>query len=195
MLRAMGLLSRLLGRDKGARTPPEQRPFDVVAHVAFEGAIHVIETPLGKDWQHDEDARDGDGFTVMVLKYLLPASPTPLALLAKIYTTSAGFAPPQDPALTDWRAIFGPLFAEISVAAQATHQTTMQGTQLPACEAIVDGTGADSGAPLRVRERRAVLNEEQFILTAMGTPDLFDAHAVDIENWFSTAAFVPISET
>jgi hypothetical protein len=192
----MGFLSRLFGGGKAAATPPKQRPFDVVAHVAFEGAIHVIETPLGKDWQHDEDARDGDGFTVMVLKYLLPASPTPLALLAKIYTTSAGFTPPQDPALTDWRAIFGPLFAEIcGVAAQATHQTTMQGTQLPACEAIVDGTGADSGAPLRIRERRAVLNEEQFILTAMGTPDLFDARAVDIENWFSTSAFVPISET
>ena len=71
----------------------------------------------------------------------------------------------------------------------------MRGTQLPACEAIVDGTGADSGAPLRIRERRAVLNEEQFILSAMGTPDLFAAHATDVENWFSTSAFVPISET
>ena len=191
----MGFLSRLLGGGKATRPPPEQRQFDVIAHVAFEGAIHVIETPLGKDWQHDEDAREGEGFTVMVLKYILPAAPTPLALLAKIYTTSAGFAPPQDPALTDWHAIFGPLFAEISgVAAQATHQTTMQGTQLPACEAIVDGKGADSGAPMRIRERRAVLNEEQFILTAMGTPELFAAHADDIENWFSTAAFVPISE-
>ena len=71
----------------------------------------------------------------------------------------------------------------------------MRGTQLPACEAIVDGAGADSGAPLRIRERRAVLNEEQFILTAMGTPELFAAHAVAVDNWFSTAAFVPISET
>ena len=189
----MGFLSRLLG---GGKTPRKQRPFDVIAHIAFEGAIHVIETPLGKDWQHEEDAREGDGFTVMVLKYILPASPTPLALLAKIYTTEPGYTPPEDPALTDWRAIFGPLFAEISnVAIEPTHQTTMRGTQLPACEAIVDGTGADSGAPLRIRERRAVLNEEQFILTAMGTPDLFAAHAVAVDNWFSTAAFVPISET
>ena len=40
-----------------------------------------------------------------------------------------------------------------------------------------------------------MLNEEQFILTAMGTPELFAAHAVAVDNWFSTAAFVPISET
>jgi hypothetical protein len=29
----------------------------------------------------------------------------------------------------------------------------------------------------------------------MGTPELFAAHAVDVDHWFSTAAFVPISET
>jgi hypothetical protein len=189
----MGFLSRLLGG--GKRAAQHYEP-SIVAHVAFEGAIHVIETPLSKAWHHDEDAREGEGFTVMVLKYILPASPTPLALLAKIYTTAAGWTPPEDPALTDWRVIFGPLFSEIAnVGVQATHQTTMNGTQLPACEAVVDGTGADSGAPLRIRERRAVLNEEQFILTAMGTPELFAAHARDVDNWFSTAAFVPISET
>jgi hypothetical protein len=188
----MGFLSRLLG---GKAAPQEYKP-SVIAHVAFEGAINVIETPLDKAWHHDEDAREGDGFTVIVLKYILPASPTPLALLAKIYTTAAGYTPPEDPALTDWRAIFGPLFAEIAnVAVQPTHQKTMEGTQLPACEAILDGIGADSGAPLRIRERRAVLNEEQFILMAMGTPELFAAHAVDVDNWFSTASFVPISET
>ena len=55
---------------------------------------------------------------------------------------------------------------------------------------------------MRTRARRCAFasggpscNEEQFILTAMGTPDLFAAHAVDLENWFSTSAFVPISET
>lgn len=135
----MGFLSRLLG---GGKTPRKQRPFDVIAHVAFEGAIHVIETPLGKDWQHDEDAREGDGFTVMVLKYILPASPTPMALLAKIYTTTAGYTPPEEPALTDWRAIFGPLFAEISnVAIEPTHQTTMRGTQLPRAKRSSTGRG------------------------------------------------------
>ena len=57
----MGFLSRLLGGGKAAPTPPAQRPFEVVAHVAFEGAIHVMETPLGKDWEHDEDARGPGG--------------------------------------------------------------------------------------------------------------------------------------
>ena len=185
----MGFFSRLLGG------PKEYNP-SMVAHVAFDGAIRVIEAPVSKAWQHDEDAREVDGYTVMSLKYILPASPAPLALLAKIYTIKDGYAPPEDPATTDWRRVLDVLFAEIaSVTVQATHQTTMQGTQLPACEAVLDGTGADTGAPLRIRERRAVLDHEQFMLTAMGTPELFAANAREIDNWFSTAAFVPISET
>ena len=76
-----------------------------------------------------------------------------------------------------------------------THQTTMQGTQIPACEAVLDGDGADPACPLRIRERRAVLNEEQFIVTALGTPEMFAAHAAEIDLWFSSAVFVPISET
>jgi hypothetical protein len=189
----MGFFSRLLGGGKGE--PKEYSP-SIVAHVAFDGAIRVIEAPVSKAWQHDEDAREADGYTVMSLKYVLPAVPAPLALLAKIYSIKAGYELPGDPAATDWRRILDVLFADISnVAVHVTHQTTMQGTQLPACEAVLDGIGADTGAPLRIRERRAVLDNEQFMLTAMGTPELFAAHAREIDNWFSTAAFVPISET
>jgi len=189
----MGLLSRLLRGAKGGAKKPR---FSVVAHVAFEGAIRVLEAPLGEAWQYDEVEREGEGFIGMTLKYVLPASPTPLALMAKIYTIKPGFAPPPaDSAATDWNEIFGPLFSEISnVQVQATHLTTMTGRALPAAEAILDGRGADSGAPLRIRERRAALNEEEFIVTAMGTPELFAAHAGDIDRWFSTAAFVPISD-
>jgi hypothetical protein len=132
---------------------------------------------------------------VMVLKYLLPASPTPLALLAKIYTTEPGYTPPEDPERTDWRMAFGPLFAVIdNVSVQTTHQTTMAGTSLRACEVIVDGPSGDEGAPLRIRERRAILAEQQFIVTALGPPELLATHAADVEKWFATAVFVPRSE-
>lgn len=166
----------------------------MVAHVAFDGAVRVVETPRGEGWQPFEEAREGEGFTVLVLKYILPASPAPLALLAKVYTNAEGWAPPEDPARTDWRAIFRPLLSDItSVTTLATRQLTMTNA-LPAWEAVLDGVGADSGAPLRIRERRAVLDRELFIVTAMGSPALFEAHASDVERWFDTAAFVPLSD-
>jgi len=189
----MGFLSRLFGR--GAAAPNEYRPSQIV-HEAFGGAVRVFEVPKGKEWHWDEDARDGEGYTVMSLKYILPASPMPLGLLAKIYTIKEGFSLPDDPATTNWREVLGVLFSDISnVAVAVTHQKTMEGTQIPACEAVLDGAGADPACPLRIRERRAVLNEEQFIVMAMGTPEMFAAHAAEIDLWFSTAVFVPISET
>ena len=186
----MRFLSRLLGRTKPeARWQP-----GLVAHEAFGGAIRVIETPRSAGWQHAEESRQGDGFTVMVLKYLLPAAPAPLALLAKIYTNAEDRPPPQDPATTDWRLIFGPLLSEISgLTTLATRQLTMT-RALPAVEAVLDGVGADSGLPLRIRERRAVVERELFIVTAMGSPALFAAHAADVDRWFDSAAFVSLSD-
>ena len=193
MLTRMGFLARLFGRESAA--PRAYRPAQIV-HEAFDGAVRVYEVPKSKDWKYDEDAREAEGYTVMALKYILPASPMPLALLAKVYTIKEGFAPPDDPATTNWREVLDVLFSDISsVAVAVTHQNTMQGTQIPACEAVLDGTGADPACPLRIRERRAVLNEEQFIVTAMVTPDMFAGHAAEIDLWFSTAVFVPISET
>ena len=54
------------------------RPAQIV-HEAFDGAVRVFEVPKGKEWHYDEDAREVDGYTVMALKYILPASPMPLA--------------------------------------------------------------------------------------------------------------------
>jgi len=195
----MGVWAKLAGKLLGSKAAPPARlakgRFSVISHVAFDGAVRVLEAPLDEGWEYDEAQREGDGFTVMVLKYLLPASPTPLALLAKIYTIAPGYTPPEAPERTDWRMAFGPLFAVIeNVAVQTTTQTTMAGTSLPACEAIVDGPGGDAGASLRIRERRAVLAEQQFIVTAMGPPELLAAHAADVEKWFATAVFVPRSE-
>jgi hypothetical protein len=190
MMARMGLLSRLFG---GGKPPAPWNPSGV-AHVAFDGAIRVIETPRGEGWRHFEESREGEGFTVMVLKYILPAQPAPLALLAKIYTNGEGWEPPKDPATTDWREIFRPLLSEISgLTTLATRQLTMAAA-LPAWEAALDGVGAESGVPLRIRERRAVLGRELFIVTAMGSPALFEAHAANIDRWFDTAAFVPISD-
>ena len=154
----------------------------------------MVETPRAPGWEHAEDSRQGDGFTAMVLKYILPATPTPLVLLAKIYTSAEDRPAPADPATTDWRAIFRPLLSEISsVTTLATRQLTMT-KALPAWEAVLDGVGADSGAPLRIRERRAVVDRELFIVTAMGSQALFAAHAADVDRWFDTAAFVPFSD-
>jgi hypothetical protein len=185
----MGFLSRLFG----AKPPAKWNP-SVVAHVAFDGAISVIETPRGEEWQHFEESREGEGFTVMVLKYILPASPAPLALLAKIYTNGEDWAPPADPSTTDWRPIFRPLLSEISgLTTLATRQRLMT-RALPASEAVLDGIGADSAAPLRIRERRAVLDRELFIVTAMGSPALFEAYAGDIDRWFDSTIFEPLSD-
>jgi hypothetical protein len=186
----MGFLSRLFG---GGKPPPKWAP-SVVAHLAFDGAIRVIETPRGEGWQRFEESRQGDGFTVMVLKYILPATPAPLALLAKIYTNAEDRPPPEDPSATDWRQIFRPLLSEISsVTTLATRQLTMT-RALPAWEAVIDGTGADSGLPLRIRERRAVLERELFIVTVMGSPGLFQAHAGEIDRWFDNTTFVPMGD-
>jgi hypothetical protein len=180
----VGFFSRILG----AR-PPQ---LSVVVHEAFEGAIRIFETPRGNGWQYREDARQGDGFTVMVLKYWLPATPAPLTLLAKIYTHDPGVA--QDPLPPDWRNILGPLFSSIAtVETRQTSQTTMSGS-LPACEAVIDGEGSNPVAPLRLRERRAVLGHELFIVGAVGPPDLFASQAEDIEKWFESSAFVPVDE-
>jgi hypothetical protein len=187
----MGFLSRLLG---GGKPPPRWEP-SVAAHEAFDGAIRVIEAPRGPGWERAQESRQGDGFTALVLKYILPVAPAPLVLLAKIYTNAEDRPAPEGPATTDWRAIFRPLLSEISsVTTLATRQLTMT-KALPAWEAVLDGVGADSGAPLRIRERRAVVDRELFIVTAMGSPALFAAHAADVDRWFDGTAFVPIAET
>jgi hypothetical protein len=186
----MGFLSRLFG---GAKPPAPWTP-RVVDHVAFDGAIRVIETPRGEGWTYTEESREGEGFTVMVLKYILPASPAPLALLAKVYTHADGWAPPADPSTTNWRQVLRSLFSEISgLSTMATRQLTMT-RALPASEATLDGIGADSGLLWRLRECRAVLDRELFIVSVMGTPALFETHAADIDRWFDSAAFVPLSE-
>ncbi len=185
----MGFLSRLFGAG-----PPTTWNPSVVAHVAFDGAVRVIETPRGDGWVPSEESREGAGFTVMVLKYILPATPAPLALLAKVYTHGEDAAPPADPSTTDWRQIFRPLLSEISgLSTLATRQLTMT-KALPACEAVLDGIGADAGLPLRIRERRAVLDRELFIVTAMGSPALFEARAADIDRWFDSTTFEPLSD-
>jgi len=182
----MGFFSRILGiRPKPAKP-------SIIAHEAHGGAIRVFETPLGEDWGYQEDSREGDGFTVMVLKYVLPATPTPLALLAKVYTHHPASAP--EPRAPEWREALGVLFSSIAtVDARDATQTTMTGS-LPAWEAIIDGVGAEPVAPLRIRERRSVLGRELFIVTAMGPPDMFAAQAQDIDNWFSSSAFVPVDD-
>jgi len=187
----MGFLSRLFGVEVPAKWEPS-----VIAHTAFGGAITVIETPRGEGWQHFEESREGEGFTVMVLKYILPASPAspaPLGLLAKIYTHAEDWAPPEDPATTSWREIFRPLLSDVSnLATLATRQRLMTHA-IPATEAVLDGLGADSGLPLRIRERRSVLGRELFIVTAMGSPALFEVHAADIDRWFDSATFEPVA--
>jgi hypothetical protein len=181
----MGFFSRLFGI-----RPPQPT---VVVHEAFEGAIRIFETPRGEGWEYREDARQGDGFSVMVLKYWLPATPTPLGLLAKIYTNEPGV--PQDPLPPEWRKILGPLFSSIAtVEPRESSQTTMS-SSLPAWEAVIEGVGSDPVAPLRIRERRATLGRELFIVGAVGPPALFAAHAQDIEKWFESSAFVPVDET
>ncbi len=184
----MGFLSRLFGSAPN-KAPQQPR---ILAHIAFEGAIRVFESPTTEGWQNSEDQRRGDGFTAMVLKYILPMSPMPLALLAKIYTHDGDRARPDDAANTDWRSAFQALFSSFSnVEARASKQLTMTDS-LDGLEAILDGIGADPAVPLRIRERRTVLGREQFIVTAMGSPAAFADHADEIDRWFSTAAFVPI---
>lgn len=78
-----------------------------------------------------------------------------------------------------------------TVETRDTTQTTMA-SSLPAWEAVIDGVSADLDAPLRIRERRS--GRELFIVTAMGPPALFAAHAQDIDNWFASSAFVPLAE-
>jgi hypothetical protein len=136
----MGFLSRLFGRSSSVRQQPR-----IVAHSAFDGAIRVFEVPTSEGWQHAEDQRRGDDFTVMVLKYILPMEPMPLALLAKVYTLEGGS--PQDPTTMDWRAAFQALFASFShLETRASKQLTMTAS-LDAVEAVLDGVGVGNTLP------------------------------------------------
>jgi hypothetical protein len=183
----MSFLSRLFG----AKAPVKPR---IVAHVAHGGAIRVFEAPTSDGWQHDEVARSGDGFSTRVVKYVLDAQPAPLALLAKVYTIDADRPPPDDPRGTDWRAAFAALFSAIErVDDVDADQLTMK-SSIPAVQATIDGTSADNGRPLRIRERRSVVGREQFIVTAMGPYEVFEDHAAEIESWFTSVAFVPTGE-
>lgn len=160
------------------------------AYEAFNGAVRVLEAPAGKAWEVDEDGRQGQGFLAMSLRFIRPAEPAPMALLAKIYTLIDG-TKPNDPAATDWRSAFAPLFASIDrVDVTTTEQLTME-SSLPATEVIVEGVSADGGFPLRIRERRAVLGNEEFVVTAMCAISLLERFAGHIDAWFDTVAFVP----
>ncbi|UJR81661.1 hypothetical protein [Sandaracinus amylolyticus] len=182
----MSFFSKIFGR----RDPLPR----IVAHTAFDGAVRVIEAPTEDGWDHAEDARRGDGFTAMVLRYVRIAPPEPLALLAKIYTLEPTRDLPEDPRATDWRAAFGPLFATIeSVEVRDATQLTMK-RALPAIEALVNGIGTDHGTPLRIRERRSVAAREQLIVTAMGSPRAFQELGPTIDRWFETSAFAPLAD-
>ncbi len=183
----MSLFKRLF------RKAPAEKP-RIVAHAAFDGAIRVFETPTGEGWKHDEAAREGDGFAVVVLKYVLDAQPGPLALLAKVYTLKDDQPPPPDPHSTDWGGAFKGLFKKIErVDQQDADQLTMK-SSIPAVQATIDGESADYGQGLRIRERRAVVGREQFIVTAMGPLEVFEDHAQQVDAWFTSVAFVPKAE-
>lgn len=129
-----------------------------------------------------------------MLKYVLSMQPLPLALLVKSYTLEVGSSPPGDPSTTDWRKIFQALFSSFtSVETQASKQLTMTNS-LDAVEAVIDGMGTQPAVPMRVRERRAVMGNEQFIVTAIGSPAAFQQHGDEIDRWFSTSAVVPLQE-
>ena len=182
----MGWLKKLFGGQKAASP---RREFAVLTHEAFGGAIRVIEAPTADTWVWDEAERSGDGFTVMLLKYLHPAEPFPLALMVKIYTLAYAPEPPAD---TDWPAAFDGLFSELqSVDVKQTQQTTMT-SLLDATEALLTGTD-QQGAALVVRERRAIFKNEQFIVTAMGPAEAMQTHQSTVDKWFETAAVVPYS--
>lgn len=179
----MEWFKKLFGQSKGESEPA----LKIVVHEAFDGAIRIFEAPVEPGWGYTEDERSGDGFTVMVVKYMLPAEPFPLVLVAKIYTLAY---PPEVPADTDWPEAFDTLFSRIDACdVNAARQLTMK-TELPATQAVV--TGLDTqGAPIVVRERRAILANEQFVVTAIGPADTVLANVAVIDRWFANVAFVP----
>lgn len=178
----MRLFSRLLGKQQ------DQLP-NTLVHEACGGAIRVFGVPNGEGWYSQEDEREGDGFVVNVLKYVLDAEPFPLTLSAKVYSLPAREGAPEDPAATDWISIFGSLFrTEPEVAANSGEQTTMH-VMLKAMEARITGVEREQGAPLFIRERRAVLGKQQFIVTASGPVELCKTQVATIEAWFQNVAF------
>lgn len=177
----MGLISRLLGRRQ------DDAPGTLV-HEACGGAIRVFGVPAGPEWCAQEDQREGDGFVLDVLKYVLEAEPFPLTLSAKVYTLQAEEGPPEDPVATAWAEVFGELFvAPPDVNTNASEQTTMR-ILLKAMEARITGVGKQ-GVPMFIRERRAVRDQQQFIVTAYGPAQLCEVHAAMIDAWFQNVAF------
>ena len=183
----MGWFSKLFGGESGAPATPK-----IVVHEAFDGAIRVFEVPTADGWQYREDSRDGDGFSVMTLRYSHPGEPMPLVLMVKIYVLSG---PAEAPEHTSWSEAFGPLFqGEPDLEVKTVEQRTMNAT-LPAAEAVLRGPARDVAGSLMVRERRASRGNEQFIVGAVGPVSAFEVHAGAISSWFETAVVVPYEDT
>lgn len=176
----MGLFSKLLGKDK--------RPGTLV-HEAFGGLIRVYGVPSGTDWTASEDVREGEGFVVHVLKYKRDLEPIPLTLSAKVYSLHEDADPPEDPDATDWRSLFGGLFAEVPDIQLSRAEQRMMTMILPASEAMITGAEGESGSALRIRERRSTSGQQQFIVTASGTAEVFDLESAVIQRWFDEAVF------
>ena len=60
---------------------------------------------------------------------------------------------------------------------------------LPASEAMITGAEGESGSALRIRERRSTSGQQQFIVTASGTAEVFDLESAVIQRWFDEAVF------
>ncbi len=178
----MGLLSRIL------RTSEKKAP-RIRFQEAFDGAIRVYEAPTGPAWSCEEDIREGDGFVVLVLKYILPGDPLLTVLYAKRYLLHEDLGAPPDPSSTNWLAEFDTLFTSAPTVTTAnTEQMLMRGT-LRAVEAVLDGESREHVLPMRIRERRATAGQQQFIVTAIGPKEAFDIHEEVIRSWFGTCAF------
>ena len=186
----MGLFSKLFA---GAEEPALVAEPKIGAHIAFDGAIRVLEAPAGEGWRDDEIKRRGEGFKVIALKYVSNDAPVPLALAAKLYTHDPE-RPPPPPLERDWPALFQAMFAAPPIVTTRPGRLRTPARELAAVEVVLEGTGATPPGPLRVRERRAVVGREELVVTAFGPPSAFAAHERDVDAWFETAVFTPRSE-
>jgi hypothetical protein len=179
----MGLLETLLGPDRPKTFAPTvfERPWVV-----------VYETPVAAGWQSNDDERRVQGLLRRTLKFRVGGPEGRLNLSVTDYERPASDR--QDVAVLlarDYRAEFAPLFVEVTPArVHETTQTTFSGAR-PAVEFVLDGVGRLGAvtSPLRIRERYTPLPGHMLIVSASGSPTLFERHAEDVERWFASVAF------
>ena len=179
----MGLWDKLRSRGSEAGGPEAEAR----ARFVWSRNMHLrVAAPEGDGWELLEAGPHGDGL-VAAIRCMRGEPPNALALNAYAYSVTAEKRRTvEDLTKLDWRArALGGTFRSVDTVRVET--PTRPGIET-GCEVQIDGQGARDGNPLRVKERWVPSGARLLVLTAAGSPELFDAYGRVVDVWLHTSS-------